>query len=1120
VFIFRKIVILVYNYFHRCIDEKNKIVLYLYSIKFTKKKKLFWRRHPPEKKMEIPQSRVTVSRPRPLSTGEYRYRARPIGDCLRSNFALKFEELPKEKLEYLGVALDSDLGPVQVTHGGNPKPPVKSQNDNSVLFDVDGVPYEVWPDYSRLDAIDLTQTNTFTVQVLKDTFRYILPDTLTISEPRLSQNGIRFISDFGDVSFDQPDKPFIVQRAMVTVSLQADDKDLYDKEVLYPHSHYVNGICLGIQKYVDVMDHFIFQEFLDVTESAPASDFDVLWIDAGSAEDVKEKYFAQKISGPVCGHGHPMFLLNLEEAKWSKMVTCKQCHRETDFAIRTCKKRCEMTGICKVCDKGNRQLIEERIKEDSLRPNRKGIYSKRFPKGPHAPVCLPEDRCLYLRFRLNFASNKNITILEDGEEKEESLNDRYRSDPWVFDEQILIELSRLLNIFPQQLSVTDIFLADERDARLSHLMGTGLMGNGTKSTPLYRRGSCQPNLGGNPSSTARRASFATSPHRGSIACLTSPPSMDQSKFKSWTKRRGTFNDLSEIPTGGMNVPSYRRRSSLSPGPDPSPRRGSLRMEPEQPFSIEISIFHPLISLEFSRHNHRYEDYMKLDRRAMKEESLRRKKASDVQPSITSPTAKEGEDGTNQRRSLSRTGSGDSPRPSKIEDPLFYENLDESAGPTYSEVYVYPENAHRWPSRSTDLLDKFQIIHNILKSSTEYEKSPLEKEKQSYPLLRQVSSLAACNSPSGGVLFHNGRFPAGIPTSNPDMLLHTDPEEIEIESRVVVCTLCKNVNLEDKKLGLHKQYDCQQRIVSCELNCGESVVAKNLKKHMATQCKERGIRCPCGKVILAKDMEDHENECCLRTWECPACFEDMAIRAMVEHQTQSCTDRPVVCIWCHESMMHKNLSHHKIHQCTERITKAIELKRAVWIMDYDVVKSLLEEGADPNAYCSVVLEGPGGQCDSALGNCLHAAAAVDANKELVQLLLDYKADVNLRDQFGCQPLHLAGTYGARQCCDALIAGRADPLDEDADGRNALFNAAFYYRRHTIPLLEAGADPYLREAEMCKDRQRVDPAPRALIATDDTSVHHDIIYQRDLDEVLRITQYEHRIQPIRDSVTTLF
>ncbi len=93
--------------------------------------------------------------------------------------------------------------------------------------------------------------------------------------------------------------------------------------------------------------------------------------------------------------------------------------------------------------------------------------------------------------------------------------------------------------------------------------------------------------------------------------------------------------------------------------------------------------------------------------------------------------------------------------------------------------------------------------------------------------------------------------------------------------------------------------------------------------------------------------------------------------------------------------------------------------------------------------------------------LHSACAI-VSYPLTQLLLDYGADVNARQQGGVTPLHSAAHHGATELVRLLIENGADISATTDAGETALsfaedsafFNTAAYLRQAMIRTLNAG------------------------------------------------------------------
>ena len=123
-----------------------------------------------------------------------------------------------------------------------------------------------------------------------------------------------------------------------------------------------------------------------------------------------------------------------------------------------------------------------------------------------------------------------------------------------------------------------------------------------------------------------------------------------------------------------------------------------------------------------------------------------------------------------------------------------------------------------------------------------------------------------------------------------------------------------------------------------------------------------------------------------------------------------------------------------------------LFRAVQLGSVDVVKALLDAGADPNT--------PRGGMFTATPLFFAAAAKEDAGLPIVRLLIEKGADVNHRDNFGDTALFPAAASGSAGVIEVLLEAGVDPKIANNRGKTAGDDTRFAFikqllRRETIP-----------------------------------------------------------------------
>jgi len=829
----------------------------------------------------------------------------PIHESVAVNFGLEYDAIPAAAMDLLGLAVDTMSKEEESSFS------LPGYMKDQHIIDKDLNNYMSAKAYARLDAVGLSTSSVQNLR-LQGESRTLIPDAMEMHYLTSDDSEIVWMQQSKSIGCKKPDcKPYVSMKPIWKLNLREEHKDMFDKESLYPHSHYVSAVIIGIRHLAEEKDNQGREDrdddgFQHQIESSTLNDYSVLWCEFRSTDAVKQQFFAQKISGPVCVKGHLMFFMKLSELQWVKPMVCKSCSEPTDYGLQTCKRRCELSGICMECHQAASQVSKVGSKSVILSqlPNAR-------PLAEGTDNCIPclmeGETCLALRFGIVC----DISIMT------------YYNDPYAYDEKTIMELAELTNTYPRQFAITNALPIDDS---------------------------------------------------------------------------------------------------------------------EEEILFEISMVYPTISLTETRHFYNFSAF-----RTYRPPCPVGGRKTVAMPLIPNPSEKE----------------------------------------------------THWPKKTYDLPGVFKLLYEKFKNPM----CPSE-----YPQLgRTISRFLVLGKFCNMIVTK-----CDIPT-----MVHV-PEDQSYELREMLCTMCEEESVEDCELSNHKKNFCSMRYVPCDLECGQYFVFRELEDHLSFDCPERGIVCACNKAVIAKLHQEHlAAGCPAQPWTCPQCKLKMLHADIEKHSSQECDSRTSVCNWCNKEMLWKKLKPHKFNECEQRVEKAIMLKSAVWRNEVEDVDMLLQDGANPNAFCPVAARplGPvtaAGKLpdDSALGGCLHAAGAVDACAEIMRLLLDYNADFLQRDFYGIQPLQIAAMHGSRAACDVLIERKADPNGQDLNGRSAVFNAAFHYQRNCIDLL---TDPKM---EQINPEQNVYRGIREILETTDGAVRHSKIYERDLDEIQRVTKYEVLIQPIRD------
>jgi ankyrin repeat protein len=125
------------------------------------------------------------------------------------------------------------------------------------------------------------------------------------------------------------------------------------------------------------------------------------------------------------------------------------------------------------------------------------------------------------------------------------------------------------------------------------------------------------------------------------------------------------------------------------------------------------------------------------------------------------------------------------------------------------------------------------------------------------------------------------------------------------------------------------------------------------------------------------------------------------------------------------------------------SKHQELYKAITQNDVENVAKLLQDSADAN-----YVVGSG----AFKMTMLNAAINVSKNKNIVELLLKHKADVNSKDAFNTTALMYAASSGNREIVELLLSYRADVNANDGQGNSVLSAAKESKNKSIIKLIE--------------------------------------------------------------------
>jgi len=152
-------------------------------------------------------------------------------------------------------------------------------------------------------------------------------------------------------------------------------------------------------------------------------------------------------------------------------------------------------------------------------------------------------------------------------------------------------------------------------------------------------------------------------------------------------------------------------------------------------------------------------------------------------------------------------------------------------------------------------------------------------------------------------------------------------------------------------------------------------------------------------------------------------------------------------------------------------KSAPLPSAVRYCDYNVVKLLLDRGANPEtglgtailfrrtAIAELLLErgAPTGAGPDGSAPAIHWAAGRANSPQIIRVLLKHGSEVEERTQFGSTPLHFAAIFGSVDAAEELLTLKANVNDRNLDRITPLHFAAKFGKPQLVQfLLRHGAD----------------------------------------------------------------
>ena len=114
------------------------------------------------------------------------------------------------------------------------------------------------------------------------------------------------------------------------------------------------------------------------------------------------------------------------------------------------------------------------------------------------------------------------------------------------------------------------------------------------------------------------------------------------------------------------------------------------------------------------------------------------------------------------------------------------------------------------------------------------------------------------------------------------------------------------------LDNHKQKDCENSVVFCENNCGETNISrKNLQAHLESKCPNRLHKCPdCGANNQYKNHQLHTKlHCPKRLHSCVHCGENGCFDERTSTHLEVCPNMKIACKKCTQRILRCQLPTH-------------------------------------------------------------------------------------------------------------------------------------------------------------------------------------------------------------------